>query len=96
MHKNAISFFRVSKAVLVFLSLAFFIIGPSIDGIACNDCSTPSEDSPAHLCAFCFNSVGMINYDVLDIPRISIPMHTDRPMTAFSGPAFPIYKPPQN
>ena len=87
---------RLSKWLFLLLPLAFFIMGPSIDGIVCSDCSAPSEYSPAHLCAFCFNTVGMTDSYFLDIPRISIPMHTDGPTTAFSGPAFPIYKPPQN
>ena len=98
MHKDAISFFRVSKAVLVFFSLAFFLIAPSIDNIACDDCASPFQegDSSNHLCSFCFNSVGMVNHDIFHVPPISTPMDPDGPMTAFSGPAFPIYKPPQN
>jgi hypothetical protein len=98
MRKNAISFFRVSKAVLVFLSLALFLIAPSVDNIACNDCATPFQegDSSNHLCSYCFNSVGMVNHDIFHVPLMSTPMDTDGPMTAFSGPAFPIYKPPQN
>ena len=89
---------RLSKWLFLLLPVVLFIFAPSIDGIACNDCATPfrGEDSSGHLCSFCFNSVGMVNHDIFHVPPISTPMDTERPMTAFSGPAFPIYKPPQN
>ena len=99
MHKDAISFFRVSKAVLVFFSLAFFLIAPSIDNIACDDCASPFQGKwpdALHFCSFCYNTVGMVSYHIFNIPLVSVPIDIDRPTTAFSGPSFPIYKPPQN
>ena len=99
MHKDAISFFRVSKAVLVFFSLAFFLIAPSIDNIACDDCASPFQgkwpDAP-HFCSFCLNTVGMVSYHIFNIPLLSLPMNIGTPMIAFSGPTFAIDKPPQN
>jgi hypothetical protein len=89
---------RLSKWLFLLLPVVLFIFAPSIDGIACNECAKPFRggDSSNHLCSFCFNTVGMVNHDIFHVPLISIPMDTDGPMIAFSGPTFQIDKPPQN
>ena len=99
MNKNPIPFFRVSKAMLVSFSLVFFLFAPSIDNIACADCASPFQgelSGAPHLCSFCFNTVGMVSYRIFDIPLLSLPINIRTPIMAFSGPPFPIDKPPQN
>lgn len=98
MHKNAISFFRVSKAMLVLFSLAFFLFAPSIDGIACDDCASPFQgkwsDAP-HFCSFCLNSVGIVSSHFSIVPLTSIPFDPERPKVSFLDPTFSIDRPPK-
>lgn len=98
MHKNAISFFRVSKAMLVLFLLAFFLFAPSIDSIACDDFASPFQgkwsDAP-HFCSFCLNSVGMVSSNFFNIPLISFPLDIERPKVSFLDPTFSIYRPPK-
>ncbi len=99
MRKNSISFSRVSKAILVLFSLAFFLLAPFIDNIACKDCASPFQgngpDDP-HLCSFCFNNFGAVLGHSFNILLVSSPLSIEKAMVAFSGPVPPINNPHQN
>ena len=99
MRKISISFPSILKGILVLFSLAFFLLAPSIDNIACKDCASPfqgngSEDP--HLCSFCFNNFGAVLGHSFNILLVSSPVSMEKVMIAFSGPVLPIHKPPQN
>ena len=91
-------FIAVSKWFLLSVSLVLFVFAPSLDLFACSDCSSSiqGKSSPEHLCSFCFSTAGMVSYHIFNSPLQSIPIDIDGPGMVFSGPAFPVDKPPQN
>ena len=91
-------FIKVSKCVLLSFSVAFFIFAPFIDTIACDDCKSPLEQqlsNTVHLCSFCSSAIGIVSCRIPDAPLLSMPIETESPLIAYSGPVFFIEKPPR-
>ncbi len=98
-HKNLIAFARLSKAILISFLLVLFLVAPSLDNIACDQCSSPFQgkwsDSP-HLCSLCFHTFAAVMCQSLNIPLTSFAIGIERTTVPFSGLVLSINKPPQN
>ncbi len=88
----------VSKWFVLLVSAVLFIFAPSLDIIVCSDCSTlvQGKSSQDHLCSYCFSTAALPSYHNINVTLLSFPINIDGPKWSFSGPSFPIYKPPQN
>ncbi len=87
------------KRLLVLFALLVFICAPSIDSIACDDCTTPLQgkglDDNDHFCSICFNAIEGFDSDSYKIFLLGIPFKYQTTIIVYLKVFFPINKPPQ-
>ncbi|MBI4684727.1 MAG: hypothetical protein HY755_05970 [Nitrospirae bacterium] len=90
---------KLIKNLIILFLLLLFIFAPSIDSIACDDCTTPLQgkglDANDNVCPLCFNPIEGFASDSYKTLLLGIPFKNQTAIIVYLEVFFPINKPPQ-